>query len=83
MALGGLQAERQDEEPRRSCAGAAKDDIVGRASVLLAGPGAISTVIVYESQAQGLGQTAMVYNVIAAVGVLSYAVFWRSQGRAA
>ena len=58
--------------------GAAKDDVsVTPLGVpLLAGPGAISTVIVYESQAQGLGQTAMVYGVIAAVSVLSYAVFW-------
>jgi len=80
MALDSLQAERgkmkETEEELRE--GVAKDDVsVTPLGVpLLAGPGAISTVIVYESQAQGLGQTVMVYGVIAAVTVLSYAVFW-------
>lgn len=80
MALDSLQAERgkMKETEEELAEGAAKDDVsVTPLGVpLLAGPGAISTVIVYESQAQGLGQTAMVYGVIAAVTLLSYAVFW-------
>lgn len=80
MALDSLQAERgkikETEEELRE--GAAKDDVsVTPLGVpLLAGPGAISTVIVYDSQAVGFAQTAVVYGVIAAVTVLSYLVFW-------
>lgn len=80
MALDSLQAERgkMKETEEELAEGAAKDDVsVTPLGVpLLAGPGAISTVIVYESQASGLGQTAMVYGVIAAVTALSYLVFW-------
>ncbi|TBR17440.1 MarC family protein [bacterium] len=80
MALDSLQAERgkMKETEEELAEGAAKDDVsVTPLGVpLLAGPGAISTVIVYESQASGLGQTAMVYGVIAAVTALSYFVFW-------
>ncbi|MBI3296941.1 MAG: NAAT family transporter [Elusimicrobia bacterium] len=80
MALDSLQAERgrinETEEELRE--GAAKDDVsVTPLGVpLLAGPGAISSVIVFESQAQGLAQTAALYLVLAAITAVCYLTFW-------
>ncbi|MBI5598079.1 MAG: MarC family protein [Elusimicrobia bacterium] len=82
MALDSLNAERgkikETEEELRE--GTAKEDVsVTPLGVpLLAGPGAISTVIVFETQAEGLGQSLTVYAVIIAVAALSYASFWFS-----
>ena len=80
MALDSLQAERgrikETEEELRE--GTAKEDVsVTPLGVpLLAGPGAISSVIVFESQAATLSEKAVVYAVIAGVAALSYATFW-------
>ena len=80
MALDSLQAERgkikETEEELRE--GAAKDDVsVTPLGVpLLAGPGAISSVIVFESQAQGLAQQAVLYAVLAAITAICYLTFW-------
>lgn len=80
MALDSLRAERgrikETEEELRE--GAAKDDVsVTPLGVpLLAGPGAISSVIVFESQAQGLAQQAVLYAVIAGITAVCYLTFW-------
>ena len=54
--------------------GTAKEDVAltPLAIPMLAGPGAISTVIVISGQARGVGQTAVVYLAIILTGVASY-----------
>ena len=80
MALDDLRAERgkikETEEELRE--GTAKEDVsVTPLGVpLLAGPGAISSVIVFESKAAGFAEGVVVYAVIALVAALSYAAFW-------
>jgi multiple antibiotic resistance protein len=54
--------------------GTGKEDVAltPLAIPMLAGPGAISTVIVISGQARGAGQTAVVYLAIILTGVASY-----------
>lgn len=56
--------------------GQTKDDvaITPLAIPMLAGPGAISTVIVLSSQARGIIEAAVVYAAIIITGILSYLV---------
>jgi multiple antibiotic resistance protein len=68
-------AKQTDEEVT---AGAAKDDIAitPLGVPMLAGPGAISTVLILLDQAMGIGQIAILFAAIALVCFLSYCVFW-------
>jgi len=77
-ALDMLQAQRSrvretDEETE---AGTGKDDIsiTPLAIPLLAGPGAISTVIVLQNQARGIAQHAALFVVVTAVMFASYLI---------
>jgi multiple antibiotic resistance protein len=75
VALDMLQGERRTQEGRDEVAeGQAKDDVAVTplAIPMLAGPGAISTVIVLSSQARGPAQTAIVYAAIILTGVVSF-----------
>jgi multiple antibiotic resistance protein len=58
--------------------GASKDDvaITPLAIPLLAGPGAFSTVVLLQSQADSAGKTAALYLCVTAVCLASYVVFW-------
>lgn len=78
VALDMLQAQRSrvretDEETE---AGTGKDDIsiTPLAIPLLAGPGAISTVIVLQNQARGIAQHAALFVVVTAVMFASYLI---------
>jgi len=79
IALDMLRAERSkaQETKEEVDAGAAKDDvaITPLAVPMLAGPGAISTVIVLHSKATGLAQQLSLGICVIAVCVLSYVVF--------
>jgi multiple antibiotic resistance protein len=68
-------AQQTDEEV---AAGAAKDDIAitPLAVPMMAGPGAISTVLILESQASGLAQIVVLFAAITLVCFISYWVFW-------
>ena len=59
-------------------AGAAKDDIAitPLGVPMLAGPGAISTVLILLDQARGIGQVAVLFASILLVCFVSYWVFW-------
>jgi multiple antibiotic resistance protein len=75
VALDMLQGERRTQEGRDEVMeGQVKDDvaITPLAIPMLAGPGAISTVIVLSSQAQGSAQTAIVYGAIVLTGLVSF-----------
>lgn len=78
VALDMLRARRSrvQETREETEAGAAKEDIsvTPLAIPLLAGPGAISTVILLQSQAQGWLMNLMLYGVIGAVMLASYAI---------
>ncbi|MCS7090267.1 MAG: MarC family protein [Verrucomicrobiota bacterium] len=78
VALDMLKAQRSrvQETREETEAGAAKEDIsvTPLAIPLLAGPGAISTVILLQSQAKGWTLQAVLYAVIAAVMLASYAI---------
>ena len=76
VALDMLHGERRTQEGRDEVMeGQAKDDvaITPLAIPMLAGPGAISTVIVLSGQARGAAQTAIVYGAIVLTGLLSFA----------
>jgi multiple antibiotic resistance protein len=62
------------ETPEEFAEGMTKDDIAitPLAVPLLAGPGAITTSIVLGGRAQGYGQKAVFFVLIALVGLLSY-----------
>ena len=75
VALDMLHGERRTQEGRDEVMeGQAKDDvaITPLAIPMLAGPGAISTVIVLSGQARGAAQTAIVYGAIVLTGLLSF-----------
>ena len=75
VALDMLHGERRTQEGRDEVVeGQAKEDvaITPLAIPMLAGPGAISTVIVLSGQARGPSQTAIVYGAIVLTGLISY-----------
>jgi multiple antibiotic resistance protein len=75
VAMDMLRAERRTQEGSEELLeGQAKEDVAltPLAIPMLAGPGAISTVIVLSGQAHGLAQTVVVYGVIIATGILSF-----------
>lgn len=75
VALDMLRGERRTQEGRDEVIeGQIKDDVAVTplAIPMLAGPGAISTVIVLSSQARGPAQTAIVYGAIVLTGLLSF-----------
>jgi multiple antibiotic resistance protein len=75
VALDMLHGERRTQEGREEVLeGQAKEDVAltPLAIPMLAGPGAISTVIVLSSQARGASHTAVVYGSIVLTGIISY-----------
>jgi len=78
VALDMLRAQRSrvQETSEETAAGVEKTDIAVTplAVPMLAGPGAISTAIVLQSQAANLGQRVALYVCILAVGLASYIV---------
>jgi multiple antibiotic resistance protein len=75
VALDMLHGERRTQEGRDEVLeGQAKEDVAltPLAIPMLAGPGAISTVIVLSSQAQGPARTAIVYGSIVITGLVSF-----------
>jgi len=78
IALDMLRAQRSrvQETSEETIAGAAKEDIAVTplAIPMLAGPGAISTVIVLHGQARGLAQQIALCGCILAVSLVSYLV---------
>ena len=75
VAMDMLRGERRTQEGRDELVeGRAKDDVAltPLAIPMLAGPGAISTVIVVSGQARGAAQTAVVYGAIVATGIVSF-----------
>ncbi len=80
IALDMLYARRSaaQETDEEVAAGAAKDDIAitPLGVPMLAGPGAISTVLIVLNQARGIAQVAVVFASIALVCFMSYWVFW-------
>jgi len=79
IALDMLRAQRSrvQETDEETVAGAAKSDIAitPLAIPMLAGPGAISTVILLQNQAHGWAQHGVLYVCIIVVAALSYLVF--------
>lgn len=75
VAMDMLRAERRTQEGSEEVLeGQAKEDVAltPLAIPMLAGPGAISTVIVLSGQAHGPAQRVVVYGVIIATGILSF-----------
>ncbi|HEU5040604.1 MAG TPA: MarC family protein [Gemmatimonadales bacterium] len=75
VALDMLHGERRTQEGREEVLeGQAKEDVAltPLAIPMLAGPGAISTVIVLSSQAHGPARTAVVYGSIVITGLVSF-----------
>ena len=79
VALDMLRAQRSrvQETSEETIAGVEKTDIAitPLAIPMLAGPGAISTVILLQNQAQGFPQSVALYACILAVAITSYFVF--------
>lgn len=79
VALDMLRAQRSrvQETSEETHAGAEKADIAitPLAVPMLAGPGAISTAIVLQSQAVGVAQHVALYTCILAVSAASYVIF--------
>lgn len=79
IALDMLRAHRSpvQETDEEVDAGAAKEDIAitPLAVPMLAGPGAITTAILLENQAQGVDQKAALYLCIVAVFAAGYGIF--------
>ena len=76
VALDMLHGERRTQEGREELLeGQAKEDVAltPLAIPMLAGPGAISTVIVLSSQAVGVAHTVIVYGSIVITGLISFA----------
>ena len=86
VALDMLRAQRSrvHETREETAAGIEKTDIAVAplAIPMLAGPGAISTVILLQNQAATIGQLAALYGCIAAVALASYLVLRLSAGGA-
>jgi multiple antibiotic resistance protein len=80
IALDMLYARRSaaQETDEEVAAGTAKQDIAitPLGVPMLAGPGAISTVLILLSEAQGIWQVAVLFAAIPLVLFLSYWVFW-------
>lgn len=80
IALDMLYARRSaaQETDAEVAAGAAKDDvaITPLGVPMLAGPGAISTVLILLNQAEGFVQIAMLFASIAVVCLITYVVLW-------
>jgi len=80
IALDMLYARRSaaQETDAEVAAGAAKDDvaITPLGVPMLAGPGAISTVLILLNQAEGFAQVAVLFGSIAVVCFISYWVLW-------
>jgi len=75
VAMDMLQGERRTQEGRDEVyEGQIKEDVAltPLAIPMLAGPGAISTVIVVAGQARGVAQSAVVYASIVLTGLISY-----------
>jgi multiple antibiotic resistance protein len=75
VAIDMLRGERRTQEGREEVVeGQAKEDVAltPLAIPMLAGPGAISTVIVIAGQARGATQTLVVYSAIVVTGVISF-----------
>jgi multiple antibiotic resistance protein len=75
VAMDMLRGERRTQEGRDEVIeGQAKEDVslTPLAIPMLAGPGAISTVIVLATEARGAAYTFIVYGAIVLTGVLSY-----------
>jgi multiple antibiotic resistance protein len=75
VAIDMLRGERRTQEGREEVVeGQVKEDVAltPLAIPMLAGPGAISTVIVVAGQARGPAQTLVVYGAIALTGILSF-----------
>jgi multiple antibiotic resistance protein len=75
VAIDMLRGERRTQEGREELEeGEAKEDVAFTplAIPMLAGPGAISTVIVIAGQARGLGDSLIVYGAIVLTGAISY-----------
>jgi len=79
VALDMLRAQRSrvQETSEETAAGADKSDIAitPLAVPMLAGPGAISTAILLQGQAEGVPQTVALYGCILGVSLASYLVF--------
>ncbi len=85
VALDMLRARRSrvQETTEETAAGAEKTDIAVTplAVPMLAGPGAISTAILLENQAVGIGQTLALCGCILAVSAISYVILhWSAHG---
>jgi multiple antibiotic resistance protein len=80
IALDMLYARRSrsQETDEEVAAGAEKEDIAitPLAVPMLAGPGAISTVLILLNQAVGIAQVGVLFGSIALVCFLNYWVFW-------
>src|SRR5919112_1154860 len=77
VALDMLHGERRTQEGREEVMeGQAKDDVAltPLAIPMLAGPGAISTVIVLSSEARTLAELAIVYGSLVVTGIACYLV---------
>jgi multiple antibiotic resistance protein len=75
VAMDMLRGERRTQEGREELdEGQAKEDVAFTplAIPMLAGPGAISTVIVVAGQTRGLAQNVIVYGAIILTGAISY-----------
>jgi multiple antibiotic resistance protein len=75
VAMDMLRGERRTQEGRDEVVeGRAKEDVAltPLAIPMLAGPGAISTVIVLSSEARGAAHSAIVYGAIVVTGIASY-----------
>jgi multiple antibiotic resistance protein len=79
VALDMLRAQRSavQETAEETAAGVSKDDVAVTplAMPMLAGPGAISTVILLDAQAQTFTQQIILFICLGAVGLLSYLTF--------
>ena len=79
VALDMLRAQRSpvQETAEETAEGVAKDDvaITPLAMPMLAGPGALSTMILLDGQANTLSQHVVLYGCLAAVGAASYLTF--------
>jgi multiple antibiotic resistance protein len=73
VALDMLRAQRSpvQETAEETAAGATKDDVAvtPRAMPMLAGPGALSTMILLDTQAQSWAHRSILYGCLAAVGM--------------
>ncbi len=78
VALDMLRAQRSavQETPVETAAGVGKEDVAltPLAMPMLAGPGAISTIILLEAQATSLAQRGLLLACLVAVGLASYVI---------